>query len=187
MIGINTYPEGNNLCPPEEKEQNWDITRWFALYTKSRHEKLLCGELTKKSIETFLPLRKITRRWSDRNKIIEEPLFKSYLFVRIPWRERWSVLNTAGAVRFVGPRMSDPLEVPERELASIKRFVENEIQIDPFPYLKAGDRVYIRSGPLKGAEGFIVRKGKHCRLVISLDLLMQSVSVEVDEACVESA
>ncbi len=94
-------------------------------------------------------------------------------------------MNTKGAVRFVGPHLSDPVEVPERELLAVRRFIEEEIDIDPFPYLKEGERVYVRSGPFKGAEGFIVRKDNHCRLVISLDLLMQSVSIQIDQANVE--
>ena len=168
-----------------EGEEKWNALRWVALYTRSRHEKLVERELQKKGIETFLPLRKVTRDWSDRKKIIEEPLFKSYLFVRLPLKERWTVLNTTGAVRFVGKSAAEPLEVPEKELLTVKRFIEEEIQMDPFPYLKEGTRVYVRSGPFKGAEGFIVRKDNHCRLVISLDLLMKSVSIIVDEACIE--
>ncbi len=166
----------------QEKETR---LKWLALYTRSRHEKLVNRELQKKGIESFLPLRKVTRSWSDRKKLIEEPLFKSYLFVRIPWLKKFEVLNTVGAVSFVGTRPSEPVEVSEKELWSVRRFLEENIQIDPFPYLKEGERVYIRSGPFKGAEGFIIRKGRHCRLVISLDLLMRSVSVEIDEACVE--
>ena len=159
--------------------------KWLALYTRSRHEKLVDRELAKKGIESFLPLRKVVRNWSDRKKIIEEPLFKSYLFVRIPWNKRLDVLNTVGAVRFVGPRPAEALEVPEKELEAIRRFVAEDIQVDPFPYLKEGERVYVRSGPFKGAEGFVVRKDNHCRLIISLDLLMQSVSIQIDQACVE--
>lgn len=166
-------------------ELKWTQAKWLALYTRSRHEKLVDRELQKKGIETFLPLRRVMRHWSDRKKLIEEPLFKGYLFVRVPMKEKNRVLTTIGAVRFVGPRVSEPTEVPEKELLTVKRFIEEAIHVDPFPYLKEGQRVYIRSGPMKGAEGFIVRKDRHCRLVISLDLLMQSVSVVVDEACVE--
>lgn len=162
-----------------------DALHWFALYTRSRHEKMVEESLRRKGIETFLPLRRVIRHWSDRKKMIEEPLFGGYVFVRIPFRERLTVLNTVGAVRFVGRSPSDPVEVAEQEISSIHRFVENEIQIDPFPYLKEGERVYIRSGPFKGIEGFIVRKDKHCRLVISLSLLRQSLSIQVDSACVE--
>lgn len=175
------------ISPPLNAEQEkWKAVRWFALYTRSRHEKFVNDELRKKRIETFLPLRKVTRHWSDRKKIIEEPLFPGYLFVRTPFIDRWNILNTVGVVSFVGKK-SDPIEVPEAELVSIRRFTEQEIRLDPFPYLKEGDRVYVRSGPFKGVEGFVVRKDRHCRLVISLDLLMQSVSVVIDEACIEPA
>ena len=167
-----------------EAEEKWKAVRWFALYTKSRHEKLVQQELQKKGMETFLPLRKVTRHWSDRKKVIEEPLFKSYLFVHTPYVDRWKILNTTGVVCFVGKK-SDPIEVPECDLLAVKQFIDQGIQVDPFPYLKQGQRVYIRSGPFKGVEGFVVRKDKHCRLVISLDALMQSISVIIDESCVE--
>jgi transcription antitermination factor NusG len=170
----------------EDDERRWNTTRWYAVYTRSRHEKLVDRELNKKGIETFLPLRKVMHHWSDRKKIIEEPLFKGYLFVHTSLHNRLTILNTVGAVCLVGRSMAEPLEVPEKELFAVRRFVEKEIQIDPFPYLKIGERVYIRSGPFKGVEGFVVRKDKHCRLVISLDLLMQSVSIQIDEACVEA-
>ena len=150
---------------PEILQDKEAGSKWFALYTRSRHEKLVDRELRKKNILSFLPLRKIVRHWSDRKKIIEEPLFKGYLFVRIPWMRRLEVLNTVGAVHFIGPRPSEALEVPEKELSAIRRFVEQDIQMDPFPYLKEGEKVYVRSGPFKGAEGFIVRKDRHCRLV----------------------
>jgi transcription antitermination factor NusG len=175
-------PQAVSLCETEK----WHSARWFALYTRSRHEKIAERELRKKGLETFLPLRKVERQWSDRKKTIEDPLFKGYLFVRAPLAERWTVLNSVGVVRFVG-RPSEPIEVPEKELWAIRKFVEEEIPVDPFPYLKAGERVYVRSGPFKGAEGFIVRKDRHCRLVVSLDMLMQSVSIQIDEACVEPA
>ncbi len=157
---------------------------WFALYTRSRHEKLVDCELQKKGIETFLPLRKITRHWSDRVKQVETPLFSGYLFVRTSLEHRFDILNTRGSVRFVSFN-SLPVPVPEAELAVVRRFLEEKISIDPFPYLKQGDRVYVRSGPFQGVEGFIVRKDRHMRLVISLDLLMQSISVVIDEAVVE--
>ena len=176
-------PVKSSVGRPEDWEK-WNTARWFALYTRSRHEKVADDELRRKGVETFLPLRRFKRRWSDRFKIVEEPLFKGYLFVHAPFSERWTILNSRGVVRFVGPP-SDPVEVPERELAIVRRFIEEEIHIDPFPYLKEGERVYIRSGPFKGAEGFILRKNNHCRLVISLDMLMQSVSIEIDQACVE--
>ncbi len=167
--------------------EKWEIPHWYALYTRSRHEKLVHRELQKKKIEAFLPVRKVMHHWSDRRQLIEDPLFKGYLFVHAPLRQRWDVLNTVGAVRFVGKSPANPIEVPERDILSIQRFIEEEIPIDPFPYLKEGQKVYIRSGPFKGTEGFIVRKDKHCRLVVTLDALMKSISIQIDEADVEAA
>jgi transcription antitermination factor NusG len=169
----------------EAYDKKWNTVHWYALYTKSRHEKFVSRELEKKGIETFLPLRRVMHRWSDRKKMIEEPLFKGYLFVHTPLCHRFPILNTVGAVCFVGRASAEPTEVPEQDILAVRRFVNEEIQIDPFPYLKVGDRVYVRSGPFKGVEGFIDRKDKHCRLVISLHLLMQSISIQIDEACVE--
>lgn len=157
---------------------------WYALHTKSRHEKLVNHELQKKGIETFLPLRRLTRHWSDRTKEIEEPIFSGYLFVRTSLENRLEILKTRGSVRFISFN-STPVPVSDKELGAVRRFVEEKISVDPFPYLARGDRVYIRSGTLRGVEGFIVRKDKHTRLVISLDLLFQSISVAIDEALVE--
>lgn len=157
---------------------------WYALHTRSRHEKLVNYELQGKGIETFLPLRKLTRHWSDRTKEIEEPIFSGYLFVRTSLENQLEILKTRGSVRFISFN-STPVPVSDKELGVVRRFVEEKISIDPFPYLAKGDRVYIRSGTLRGVEGFIVRKDRHTRLVISLDLLFQSVSVAIDEALVE--
>ena len=165
-------------------EELWEKPHWFALQTRARHEKVVHWELEKKGIETFLPLRRITRRWSDRLKKIEEPIFTNYLFVRLPLKNRIRVLETQGSIRLVGFH-SWPVPIAEKELAAVKRFVDEEISVDPYPYLSQGDRVYVRSGPLKGVEGFIVRKNRFARLVISLDLLTQSASVEISEALVE--
>ena len=182
MIQAENLSEKNS--PLSLYQQKGVCPRWLALYTRSRHEKFVNEELNRKGIQTFLPLRKITRHWSDRRKIIEQPLFQGYLFVHTSLNQRWRVLNTRGAVRFVG-RGPDPVEVSENDLQSVRQFIEEGIRVDPYPYLREGQRVYIRSGPFKGVEGFIVRKERRCRLVISLDLLLQSVSVQIDEACVE--
>jgi len=160
------------------------VSAWYALHTKSRHEKFINQELQKKGIKTFLPLRRLKRHWSDRVKEIEEPIFSGYLFVHTSLQNRLEILRTKGSVRFVGFN-STPVPVAEKELEAVRRFVEEKISLDPYPYLAEGDRVYVRSGPLKGIEGFIVRKARHTRLVVSLDLLFQSVSLAIDEALVE--
>ncbi len=159
--------------------------QWHALYTRSRHEKIVVRELAKHKIETFLPLRKIKRHWSDRVKLIEEPIFGGYVFTRISLSQKFTVLNTYGAVSFVHFGSNLPAVIPDRDIEALVKFSESDLPMDPFPYLTAGQRVYIRSGLMKGVEGFIVRKNNQCRLVISVDVLQQSISVEVDQASVE--
>ncbi len=162
-----------------------ETKQWYALYTRSRHEKIVACELNKRGIENFLPLRKLKRHWSDRTKTIEDPLFHGYLFTRIPIKEKFAVLNTCGAVSFVhfGPNL--PAVIPDRDIAALRRFTAEELPMDPFPYLSEGQRVCVRSGVFKGVEGYLVRKNQQCRLVISLDVLMQSISIELDSSEIE--
>ena len=158
---------------------------WYALYTKSRHEKLINSELQKRRIESFLPLRKIKKRWSDRTVTTEEPLFKSYLFVKTDRLQASEVLKAKGAVNFVASR-GHFISVDENVITSLRTIIDNEIAADPFPYLTVGDRVYVRSGIFKGIEGFVVRKdNQKCRLVISITAIMASISVEIDADLVE--
>jgi transcription antitermination factor NusG len=160
-------------------------TNWYALYTRSRHEKSIHAELGKKRIESFLPVRFVKRKWTDRTVTLEEPLFKSYLFVKTCLPQFSDVLMTKGSVKFVSAGM-DPIPLRESVITSLRNIIQPEIALDPFPYLKSGDRVYVKSGLFRGTEGFIVRKDdRKCRLVISIDALMASVSIEVDSCLVE--
>lgn len=158
---------------------------WLAITTRSHFEKTVYSQLVDRNIEAFLPLRRVKRRWSDRDKIIEEPVFRGYVFVRPIEGDHLRVLRTPGVVRYVGPSAGTPWIMPASEMHSLKAFVENDLRIDPFPYLKSGLRVRIVRGPLKGIEGFIVRKPRFCRLVISVEMMMQSVAVEINESDVE--
>lgn len=169
----------NESVPPKIEAQ------WHALYTRGRHEKIVQCELKKRGIETFLPIRKLKRQWSDRIKVVEEVLFQSYVFVQIPLKDRLTALNVYGAVSFVCFRTNVPAVIPTRDIAVLRRFEQEDLLMDPFPYLKEGHRVYIRSGAFKGVQGFVVKKNHQYRLVISLDILMQSVSVEIDAAAIE--
>ena len=158
---------------------------WYALYTRSRHEKHIKKELDKRFIESFLPLRKIKKRWSDRRITLEEPLFKSYLFVKTNYSHKTDILKVKGAVKLVSTGRK-PIPVPEDTILSLKNITQQEIDIDPFPYLDQGDRVYVNSGPFKGTEGYIIRKDdKRCRLIISITAIRSSISVEVDSYLVE--
>ncbi len=173
----------SNLSPsfeikPIEKQ-------WYALYTKGRHEKSVDLELKKKGIESFLPLRKIKRRWSDRVTTVEEPLFSSYVFVKTGGDKATEVIRSKGAVCFVSVN-ARPVQIRPEVIEALKSILESQIAVDPFPYLNAGSRVIVKSGIFKGVEGFIARKDqKRCRLVISIDALKASISIEVDSALVE--
>jgi len=162
------------------------MQNWYALYTKSRHEKHINEELGKRGIESFLPLRKIKRRWSDRIKTIEEPLFKSYIFVNteLPARKA-DILKIKGAVKFVSAGIN-PVSIEEKIIRLLQNIVQQDIAVDPFPYLEKGDRVIVKSGPFKDTEGFIVRKDeKKCRLVISIAAIKSSVALEIDAYLVD--
>lgn len=158
---------------------------WFALYTKSRHEKFIRTELGKQAIEAFLPIRTIRRRWSDRTVSIEEPLFKSYLFVKTDIFHKRDVLRTRGAVTFVNVG-GVPVPIDESVIDSLRRIVQHNMPVDPFPYLDKGDRVCVRSGPFQGLEGYVARKDDiRCRLVISVSAIKSSIAVEIDSYLVE--
>jgi transcription elongation factor/antiterminator RfaH len=158
---------------------------WYALYTRPRHEKRVLEELTRRKVESFLPTYKVRRRWSDRYKIIEEPLFKNYLFVYIDHDTRLhDILRHHGAVSFVSFN-GIPAVIPEAEIASIRRLVESELPYNPHPFLKVGRKVRVKSGPLVGCEGILTRKRGLARLVLSINLLQQSVVAEVDADTVE--
>ena len=154
---------------------------WYALYTRSRFEKKMLGELTDRGVEVFLPMREILSRWKDRKKRIWIPLFPGYVFVNhvdTP-ENRFRILNIPGAVRFVGTMgHADP--IPEEQIQYVRRFLEASISIDPYPYIRVGSRVEVVAGPLKGVRGILVQKRGRFRFVLQVDLIRQAISVEID-------
>jgi len=157
---------------------------WYALYTRPRLEKQVFTDLSSRGIEAFLPTYKVRRRWSDRYKIVEVPLFKNYIFVRTTVGKYHESLRPFGAVSFV--RFDEkPAEIPENEVESIRRLVTSELPYNPHPYLKVGRKVRVKNGPLEGCEGILTRKKGISRLILSIHLLQQSVVAEVDADCVE--
>lgn len=160
---------------------------WYALYTKSRHEKFVESELLKKGLETFTPKLTLKRRWSDRVKYVEEPLFKSYCFARFCLRDKVKVVSQDGVVCIVNFN-NNYIPIQDSVINSLKILIENELKIDPCPYLKVGERVVIRKGPLKGFEGYIIEKrNRNTTLVVSVDALVSSVKCIVDMDTVDLA
>jgi transcription antitermination factor NusG len=157
---------------------------WYALYTRHQHEKAVAHSLEGKGFEVFLPLYNAVHRWKDRTKQLSLPLFPCYVFLRTGGREWLPVLTTPG-VHMVVSCSGQPTPIPEVEIASIRRVVENSTLVEPHPFLRKGDWVRVRSGPLADIEGILVRKKSKFRLVLSVEMLGKSASVEVDVATVE--
>jgi len=157
---------------------------WYALYTAPRHEKSVAGHMERRGIPCFLPVYRSVRLWKDRRKELDLVLFPGYVFVRIALRNRLQVLQLPGAVRLVAHN-GQPAALPEDEIETLRNRLVHSRSLQPHPYLRVGRRVRVRSGPLQGLEGVIVRRKDRCRIVFSIDLIMRSIAVEVDEPDVE--
>jgi transcription antitermination factor NusG len=160
------------------------ISAWFAVHTASRHEKQVALQLEGRRIEHFLPTYEETHRWADRRVRVEMPLFPGYLFVRIAAGQRMDVLQVPGVARMIGFGGA-PVPVAEAEIEALRKSIVGGMRLEPHPYLKVGRRVRVRNGVLSGVEGILQRKKEGDRIVISVDLIMRSVSMEIDAADVE--
>lgn len=157
-----------------------DVPRdWFALYTRTHHEKSVVEHLTQRGIENYLPMYQDVHTWTHNRKVtLDLPLFPNYLFVHIAPHERVRTLEIPGALSLVG-NASKPSPLSELEIESLRASLQLK-KFLPHPYLTAGTRVRIVAGPLAGMEGFVVRTKSHLRVVLTVDLIMQSIAVEVD-------
>lgn len=153
--------------------------RWYALRTKSRHEKLVRDQLDKQGIEPLLPTVKRLSQWKDRKKEIEIPLFSGYCFVRFSRLEKTPVQKIVGVVEIVGSG-NRPEPIPEQEIDALRLLMTSVLPYDPHPYLHEGMQVEVVRGPLQGAHGILLRKEKRHRLVIGVRLIQQAAAVEID-------
>ena len=157
---------------------------WHALYTRHQHEKVVARVLENKGFEIFLPLYPTARRWKDRTKQLSLPLFPCYVFLR-GGLDRWlDIISTLGIHSFVGSD-GQPATIPETEIDAVRKGVEKGVRVEPHPFLRCGDWVRVKSGPLEGIEGILLRKKNLFRLVLSVELLEKSVALEVDAWAVE--
>ena len=157
---------------------------WYAIHTRSRHEKMVRDQFQAKEITNLLPLHRKRSVWKDRVKMIEVPLFGGYIFGYFALQDKLQVLTTVGVVRLVGIN-GMPVPVPEEQIDAVRAMVEKKLPYDPHPYLTEGMRVRVTHGPLTGAAGVLVSKRRHYRLVISIDLIQKAVAVDIDSAHVE--
>jgi transcription antitermination factor NusG len=152
---------------------------WFALRVKSRTEKVVSTIARNKGFEEFLPLYQSRRRWSDRFKSVEMPLFPGYVFCRLNPEFRLPLLTIPGVMGFVGIGKV-PVAIEEAEIAAIQAAVGAGLVAEPYPFLEVGQKVRLAEGPLAGLEGWLVEVRKQQRLVVSVSMLRRSVAIEID-------
>jgi transcription antitermination factor NusG len=157
---------------------------WHALYTRHQHEKTIARLLAMKNFEVFLPLYGVVRQWKDRKKSLQLPLFPTYVFVRGGIERQLEILTTPGVYGWVGNE-GRPVSIPREEIAAVRQVVESPLRIEPHPFLKCGDRVRVKYGPLAGLEGLLVRKKNQFQLVLSVEAMQRSAAVEVEGSEVE--
>jgi len=167
-------------------ETDTSSSQWFAVWTKSRQEKVAASMLEALEIPTFLPLRSEVRQWSDRKRTVTTPLFSGYLFVRMNLAQgsRLQIMKTPGIVGFVG-NSTGPLPIPSQQIEDIRTVLQCGIEYSVGPLLKEGDRVRVIRGSLSGVEGTLLRTNSETRLILSVDLVKQSLSISVSRHDVE--
>jgi transcription antitermination factor NusG len=158
--------------------------KWYAVYTCPCHEKQAAEHLAVRDIEHFLPLYRLTRRWKDGRAVTREmPLFPSYLFVYAARGDRTRILSTPGILSIVGTSRG-AIPLPASEIESLRNGLHLR-NAEPHPFLKVGEQAKIRSGALAGLQGIVLRHKNSARIVLSLDLIMKSIAVEIDLADLE--
>jgi transcriptional antiterminator NusG len=174
------------MAMPYEAAKSAPKFRWYALYTKSRQERVTSTLLESLGVSVFLPWTTEVHQWSDRKQLVNVPLFPGYLFIRIdPWsKTKVNVLKAPGVVGFVGNR-TGPLPIPGDEIENIRTLFQSGARCKPHSYLKQGDPVRIVRGPLIGIEGTLLRSGAKTQLVISVHIIQRAVAVVVSEQDVE--
>jgi transcription antitermination factor NusG len=161
-----------------------DSAEWYVLYTRHQHERSVAEDLHRIGFDVFLPLYHEVHQWGDRRKTIEMPLFPCYVFFSGDLNRKFSALNLPGVCSIVssGGKVS---VIASQELNNVRRAVASSLSIEPHPYVQNGDRVRILDGPLAGIEGIVTRRKDALRIILSVNMLAQSVAVEIDEAYVE--
>ena len=176
-------PSPATLCNPaiEAAQPNW-----YAVHTRSRHERIVSQRLQEKGISTYLPIVNEVHHWSDRRKVVQIPLFSCYLFVRIPPvnESRLEVLRIDSVLGFVGVR-GQGTAIPDAQIDSVRTLVEENLPMHAYPFLKIGQRVRIRSGALCGVEGILVSRNGDDTLIISIEAIQRSLAVRIQGYDVE--
>jgi transcription antitermination factor NusG len=167
--------------------------RWYAVYTRSRHEKEVAREFTKRDVEHYLPLVRRERRWKDRKVMVDFPLFPGYVFARADlsgeegWEYKQAIVRIRGVVRILSSKTGAPVHIPDQEIFNIRTVLEKKMKVDPYRgEFRTGQMVRIRKGALAGVEGRLLRRKGVYKLVLQVRLLQQGVQVTLSTADVES-
>jgi transcription antitermination factor NusG len=186
-MGISSLNLGSEPAPQVSEPGAIGIGSWYGLQTRPRHEKIVSQRLEERGVTTFLPLLTETRRWSDRKKIVQVPLFSCYVFAKFaPERsERLRVLRVEGVFGFVGAG-GEGASIPDEQIDAVRNLIEAKLKWSSHPFLKIGQRVRIRSGALNGIEGILIARNGDRTLVISVDAIQRSLAVRVEGYEVEA-
>ena len=157
--------------------------QWYALRVRSQQERMAEAVLNGKGYDTFLPLYRSTRRWSDRTKVIYRPLFPGYLFCEFDLTQRAPVVTVCSVIQVVGFGQG-PTPVDAAELEQVRRAIGSDMSIEPWRYFESGQLVQVQEGPLTGLKGIFVRYHGVNRIVLSLTLIQRSIAVELDACAV---
>jgi transcription antitermination factor NusG len=157
---------------------------WYALFTRYQHEKAVASALSNKNHEVYLPLFRSVRQWQDRAKQLFLPLFPGYVFIRGGMDRQLQILTTPGIIRIVG-WSGRPAIVPQNQLDAVRQIIESNLYVETHPFLQFGDRVRVKTGPLKGLEGVLTRRKRKAQLVVSMEMLGRSAAVEIEVLNVE--
>jgi transcription antitermination factor NusG len=162
-------------------------TQWFAVHTRSQHEKFVVKQLERRGIETFLPLISEVHRWSDRQKLVRLPLFPCYTFVHMQLSpELWyNVMQTSGVLGFVGVR-GEGIPIPENQIENLRVLLASDVPYTLCPFLQVGQRLRIRGGALDGIEGLLIARNGDRTLVVSVEPIQRSIAVRIDQYQVEA-
>jgi transcription antitermination factor NusG len=158
---------------------------WFALTAKPRHEKVVAENLRVQGLESFLPLYRTRRQWTDRVQSVDLPLFPGYVFCRFAYASRLGVLNTPGVISMVG-FSGTPATVTDDEILRIRAIQTSGLPSQPWPFVQVGQRARIERGALAGLEGVLIREKDALRVVVSVELLQRAVAVEIERGLIRA-
>jgi transcription antitermination factor NusG len=158
---------------------------WIAAYTRSRHELVVASQFQQKGLDALLPTYRRLSRWSDRIRRTDTPLFPGYVFVRIGEGDHLRVLQTGGVMSIVC-RSGKPVPLSDADVDKLRICTANPAAVEPHPYLRVGQRVRVKHGPFRGWEGVLVEKKNSTRLVLTVEQIMKSVSIDISGADVEA-